>query len=264
MNLVHMFFSVGALVSPVVVGVLLNAFDSWRPVFWLTMAPTAVLLFLAWKAPFPRTGRSGASAASMPAPPVRRPAGGGAIRDILRNRSVLVGSVVLFLYVGAEIAVSDWIVLYLQKQLGLGILASSSGLTILWAGLLVGRYLNSLLARSRSGRQLVLAAGVLGVISGLCLLAARSVLPAFVCLFLLGLSMSGVFPIVMAELNSRDPSRSGRVTGVLAVAASLGAVVFVPIAGAAAEAVGLKFALGIPAVLMGIVGVLYLLVRDDD
>ena len=254
MNLVHMFFSVGALASPIIAGAILQATGSWRPVFWIAAAPTVLLLLAALRTRFPSNGHSG----KLPSAGAAK----SAMRAILRNRSVLLGAAVLFLYVGAEIAVSDWIVLYLQKKLAFGTLASTLGLSILWLGILAGRYLNSRLARQLSGKKLVLGAGALGLVSGLILLAVRTPVPAYLLLFVDGVAMSGIFPIVMAELNHRDPSLSGRVTGVLAVAASLGAVVFVPIVGAVAEWLGLTSALAIPAVLMGALGLLYLRVDE--
>ena len=123
---------------------------------------------------------------------------------------------------------------------------------------MVGRYLNSLLARSRSSRELVAGAGIGGFLFGLALLTARTPLTAYLLLGALGLCMSGIFPNVMAELNARDPSRTGSVTGFLTVAAAAGAAVTQPIVGAVAQWMGLTAALTLPGILMGLLGVIYL------
>ncbi len=247
MNLVHLFFGIGALLSPFMAGIILQYIGNWRFVFWFTALPTVILLFPVWKIPFsvPVVSREKAIFA------------GGVMRDILRNRSILIGALVLFLYVGAEVGVSSWIVLYLQQQLGFSTLISTSGLSILWIGITVGRYLNSLLARRLSSRELVLGAGIAGLISGLLLLAARTPLAAYICLGGFGLALSGVFPGVMAELNSRDLARSGRITAVLSVAASLGAAVIQPVFGGVVVWLGWQAAMAVPAILMALSGAVY-------
>ncbi|HEY66193.1 MAG TPA: MFS transporter [Caldilineae bacterium] len=253
MNLVHLFFGVGALASPFLAGLILKFTDNWRLVLWSAALPTLALALATWRLRFPshrehmeREGRS--SQITFPA--------------LLRNRAVLLGALALGLYVGAEVGLSNWIVLYLQRRLGLATLASTSGLSVLWIGIMAGRYLNSLLARSRSSRELVLWAGVGGLVSGLGLLTARSLWEAYVWLGIIGLFMSGVYPNIMADLNGRDPSRTGAVTGILTVGAAAGAMVSQPLLGVIAEWMGLSVAMAMPAVLMGLLTVAYLSAAD--
>ena len=61
----------------------------------------------------------------------------------------------------------------------------------------------------------------------------------------------------MAELNSRDLARSGRITAVLSVAASLGAAVIQPVFGGVVEWLGWRAAMAVPAVLMALSGAVY-------
>ncbi len=248
MNVVHLFFSVGAFVSPFLAGLILKMTGDWRPVFWWAILPTALLALLVLRIPFPaRVAQDDGGAASVTSS-----------WALLRERPILLGALALFLYVGAEVGVSSWIVLYLQRKLSFATLASTSGLSILWIGIMVGRYLNSRLARHRSSRELVVGAGVGGLVTGLALLTARTPMMAYVWLGAIGLFMSGVYPNVMAELNGRDPARAGVVTGFLAVGASAGAMVFQPLIGAVAKWIGLSAALALPAILMGVLAVAYL------
>ena len=88
-------------------------------------------------------------------------------------------------------------------------------ISALWLGLMIGRLLNSRLALRRSSRELVLWSGVIGVICGLALLTARTP-PVYLWLFGVGLSMAGMYPNIMADINSRYPIQMGLVTGFLA------------------------------------------------
>ncbi len=248
MNLVHLFFSIGAFICPFLAGLILKATGDWRPVFWLTALPTALLLLLALRVTFP----------PLPVDPGVQGKPTMPIAVLLRDRSILLGALALFLYVGAEIGASNWIVLYLQRQLGFATLVATSGLSILWIGIMAGRYLNSLLAKRRSSRELVLWAGAGGLVACLALLTARTPVMAYVWLGAIGLCMSGVYPNIMAELNGRDPARAGAVTGFLTVAAAAGAMIFQPLLGVAAQWLSLPAAIAIPGVLMGLLAVAYL------
>jgi fucose permease len=246
MNLIHMFFSVGAFISPLLAGLILQTIHDWRPVFWLTAVPTVVLFFLMGRSRFPATPRR---TETQSAPN---------ILTLLRERALLLGALAMFIYVGAELGASNWVVLYLQQGLGFPPLAAASGLSALWIGLMIGRYLNSLLAKRRSSRELVLGGGIGGLIVGLGLLTAATPLSVYAWLTALGLCMSGIYPNIMAALNGRNPARMGIVTGFLAEAAATGSMVAQPLLGLAAEGLGLRVAIGIPALLMGLMALAYL------
>lgn len=151
--------------------------------------------------------------------------------------------------VGAEVAVSSWVVYYLQKQLGLSAVASASGLSILWLFIMVGRYINSVLGNRYSSLALVTASSVGGAIGVIAFLFARSIVPAYILLGWIGLCLAGGFPNVMAELNNRDPEKTGAVTAVMAIGAAVGAGIFQWFVGYLAETVSLTAAFVTPAIL---------------
>lgn len=247
MNVVHMFFSIGAFISPILAGLILRDTGSWRPVYWVVAVPTALLFVLIWRSPFPPN--PAAAAAVKPA---------GRVVSVLRERAVLLGALALLLYVAAEFGVSNWIVLYAQKALAFPVLAATSALSALWFGLMIGRLLNSRLALRRSSRELVLWSGVTGVVCGLALLTAGTPAMAYLWLFGLGLSMAGMYPNIMADINSRYLIQMGLVTGFLAQAAALGTMLAQPVMGVIAERAGLPIAIAMPAVLLGVMTVVYL------
>ena len=178
--------------------------------------------------------------------------------SVLRERAVLLGALALLLYVASELGVSNWITLYAQEELGFPMVTAAATISALWLGLMIGRFLNSRLALRRSSRQLVLWSGVIGVISILALLTARTPIALYLWLLVVGLSMSGMYPNIMADVNSRYPIQMGLVTGFLAQAAALGTMLSQPVMGLVAERVGLTAASAIPALLLGLMTVAYL------
>ena len=239
MNLVHMYFSVGAFVGPFLIGLYLEATGSWRPIMFFALVPTAMLLLWTLPLRFPRRGGTGVSTAS----PFEH------LGSVLRMRYALLGSLTLLFYVGAEVGVSSWVVYYLQQELGLTPVASASGLSILWVFIMIGRFLNSVLGNRFASTTLVTVSGIAGAIGVGVFLTVRAVLPAYLVLAWIGLCLSGVFPNVMAELNNRDPEKTGTVTAVMAVGAALGAGLFQWFVGFLAETVSLTAAFVTPGVL---------------
>lgn len=242
MNIVHMFFSVGAFISPFLAGLLLDALGDWRPVWLLAMIPTALLFVAFLFTPIPRPKHAPKTNAPRPS-----------MLAVLRQRMILFGAIAMFLYVAAEFGASNWITLYLQKSLGFSTLASTSGLSMLWLGLLIGRFANSRLALVRASGELVLWSGLGGLAAGSLLLTARTPAAAYIWLLGLGLCMGGIYPNIMAELNGRNPARMGLITGFLAQAAALGSFVAQPTLGIVAQQLSLPIALSLTGVLMGLV-----------
>ena len=94
-----------------------------------------------------------------------------------------------------------------------------------------------------------------GLVTGLLLLTARTPFMAYVWLLGLGIFMGGIFPNIMAELNGRNPERTGLITGFLAQAAGLGSLIAQPILGYVGQTAGLTVSMGLVAGLMGAVSV---------
>jgi fucose permease len=220
----------------VIAGWILRSTGSWRPVYWFPIAVTGLLLLSVFLTPLPR-GRSRGK---------RSPIG-----DVI-SPVVLLGGLTLLLYVGAEVGVSSWIVLFMRRELGFAPLVATTGLTIMWLGIMLGRFLNSLLTARVGTKTLVLGACVAGLIFGEGLLLPSSPAGMYVLLALFGLAVSGVFPHVMGEINGLFPGRTGAVTAVLTVSASAGAMVVHPLLGLTAEALSLRAAIAIPGALMGL------------
>ena len=249
MNIVHMFFSVGAFISPLLAGVVLQLTGSWRPAWLITIVPTVVLLGAVFVMRFPAAQKAEAMAAA-PKP---------SMLAALRERAILMGAIAMMLYVAAEFGASNWITLYLDKQLGFATLVATSGLSVLWIGLFVGRYINSRLALVRASAELVWWSGLMGVATGLLLLTARTPFMAYLWLFGLGLAMSGIYPNIMAELNGRNPERTGLITGFLAQSAGIGSAIAQPTIGVVGERLGLTVGFSLVAILMGLVSLVTLL-----
>ncbi len=246
MNLVHFFFSVGAFITPFVIGVFLEGGGRWQSVYWAAavfpLTLTIVFLFVR----FPKPDHS------TPAKELH-----GSIWKAVGHPAVIFGALTLFLYVGAELGFSNWLVNYGETRLGFTKVRAAMGTSLLWIGIMVGRVINIFLARKLTSRILNSVSSVLGALAGIFFIFAFSLAAFYGSVFVIGLAMGGVFPNTMAEINRRFPGRAGAVTGIMTFGAGLGAMVIQWFMGFLAENAGLDISMLVPPILMALAGVSY-------
>jgi fucose permease len=232
LNLLHLFFSLGALGSPFVVGRLVESGVAWQAVVLgtaLAAVPLAVL-FAVIEMPSGRHSTEGGRAAS---------AGAGRLAS---DPLLLVLALAIACYVASEVGVSNWLVRFLASA-PLGI--ATSALTLFWAGLTLGRLISARLvdrfdhATFATVSAVVLAAALVGAV-------IVPSLPLSVALFAVAGFVSGpIYPLIVAIGGERFPSRSAAVGGFLAGTAVIGGVFYPPVMGF------LSVTVGLPAAMIG-------------
>jgi MFS transporter, FHS family, L-fucose permease len=167
--------------------------------------------------------------------------------DLLRQVRFGFGALCIFLYVGAEVSIGSLIVSYLMQSavLGLGQEEAGKHVPYYWGGAMVGRFIGAYLLRVLSpGKVLACAAGAVlilltvsatsvGALSGWSLLA-------------IGLFNSIMFPTIFSLASEGLGPRAAEGSGIICVAIVGGAIVPL-ITGRAADWVGLKEAMIVPA-----------------
>jgi MFS transporter, FHS family, L-fucose permease len=181
--------------------------------------------------------------------------------DILRSFDLLgrlrfaFGTLCIFLYVGAEVAIGSLIVNYLMQASTLALPAEDAGkhVPFYWGGALVGRFIGSFVLRLISpGKVLAFNAGVVML---LLLVSAQSVgaLSGW-SLLAIGLFNSIMFPTIFSLASEGLGERAADGSGLLCMAIVGGAIVPL-ITGRAADLVGLKASLVVPSICyLGILG----------
>ncbi|HYL03524.1 MAG TPA: sugar MFS transporter [Steroidobacteraceae bacterium] len=168
--------------------------------------------------------------------------------NLLKQTRFSYGTLCIFLYVGAEVAIGSLMVNYLMQSsvLGLGQEAAGKHVPFYWGGAMVGRFIGAYLLRVFSPGK-VLAAAAATVI-GLLLISANTTGAASGwSLLAIGLFNSIMFPTIFSLACEGLGPRAAEGSGIICVAIVGGAVV--PwITGHAADLVDLKAALIVPAV----------------
>lgn len=173
--------------------------------------------------------------------------------ELLKQPRFAFGAACIFLYVGAEVAVGSVIVNYLMESnvLGLGAEAAGKHVPLYWGGAMVGRFIGAALLRMFSpGKVLACAAGMTIL---LLLVSANSTgLVSGWSLLAVGLFNSIMFPTIFSLASEGLGERAAEGSGLICVAIVGGAIVPL-ITGHAADLVGLKMALAVPAICYAII-----------
>jgi fucose permease len=231
LNTLHLFYGIGALSSPLVVGRLVEAGVPWQALVLGTAVVTVPIAML-WAVIRLPHGRYNAVTVEG----VRSP-GRLALRWPLIALEIAIAC-----YVASEVGVSSWLIRFLEEA---PLALATTSLSLYWAGLAVGRLVS---ARFSDRFDHLRLATLSVLVAGLATIAAVLVpsLEASIALFaIVGFASGPVFPLIIAIGGERHPNRSAAVSGFLTSAAVVGGVIYPPVMGFVSVSVGL------PAAMMG-------------
>ena len=212
-NLVNMFFGLGAVVGPLVVSVLLERTGGSLPALWMGAALLVIAAVVA-AVTLPRR-----LAVTAPA----RPSGAAAAQPPWRDPMLLACGIFLALYVGSEMAAGTWSAVYLQQSAGMNAARSAAATSLFWAALTLGR-IGAVVAGMRISDERLLTVAVWVTCAGGALLwAGHGSAAASVAAFaVLGFGYGPIYPTGVAVLTSRFPYAAGTATSLMGVLAATG------------------------------------------
>jgi fucose permease len=229
LNTLHLFFSVGAFSSPLIVGRLVEAGIAWQAIVLGTAAvavPVAVLL------------------ATIPMPDGRQsaaPADGARAPGRLAFRwPLIVLEIAIACYVASEIGVSSWLVRFLEDA---PIATATTGLSLFWAGLALGRLVSARISDRFDHLAFATASAAVAGIATIAAVVIPSLEGSILLFAVAGFASGPVFPLIVAIGGERHPGRSAAVSGFLTGAAVVGSVIYPPIMGFLSVHVGLVVAM---------------------
>lgn len=232
-NLSQAAFGVGAVISPLAIGWLLKLGVSFRIGYFGTALVCAISAAIAF------------SALSMRCETTRVESHiNTRWKELIGDSLVLMLAFGIMLYVGAEIGQSQWLAVYFQQGLNAKRELAAWSLSFMWLGILTGRVAGALASKIVSEIALIRLCLILSALSqSALLLLTDSPIFGLVLVFLFGFFLGPVFPTIVSCASGAYPSRSGTVTSIVVAAVALGAAIFPPAIGWAADFVGLKTAL---------------------
>ena len=200
LNLLALFHGFGSLFAPFYAGQLLAAGLSWRLVYQLGLILVVLLplYLLVWKYP-------GSAAAGAPGTDWHN------LRQSVLTPKMLGFYVLVAVYVAAEIGLASWLVEFLQQVKGQSVAISSAFLSLFFGGVMVGRFVGSLLVERVGYLKSML---IVSIAACACLtLGILGPPAAIVFLPLTGLFFSIIFPTATAAVSDLQRENVGTALG---------------------------------------------------
>lgn len=212
LNTLHGVYGAGAAVSPLVIGYLIEHGLQWRwalggtALIWLVYAGVAYQLFRSKE-----VSHQGVRGLQLDL-------------GMLRHGPFLALFVIAFAYNGVAVSLLGWIAVIMQQSGGFSLFFSVSMISVFYVALTIGRFMCAAYAEQIGYAKtlLVLAVGIT-LTYPLVVFGIHSLL-VVAGVFLTGLSLSGLFPTVLAYGIRRYPEQAGTVSGTLSVALTLGSM----------------------------------------
>lgn len=226
LNRVHLFFSLGALATPLVVGQLVGAGVAWQAVILGTtvVAIPVAILFGLTRLPSGRHIR----------------AEDGSAAPISYALPLILLGVAIGCYVASELGVSSWLVRYLSAA---PLSTATVALSLFWAGNLAGRLVSARFADRFDHLRLAIASSLVAATTLVMALVAPSLELSVALFAVVGFAAGPIYPLIMAIGGDRFPDRSAAVSGFLAGTAVIGSIVYPPIMGLMSVTIGLTAAM---------------------
>jgi len=211
LNTLHAVYGVGAAISPLAIGYLLERGIPWR---WALAGAGLIWLlygFVAWLSYYTEATAEQA----------------GSTRKLdlamLRRGPFLALFVIAFVYNGVAWSLLGWVALFMQQTAGFSTFFSVSMISIFYVALTIGRFLCAAYAE-KLGYATIFLVLALGITLTYPLVVLGTPLLVVIGVFLTGLSLSGLFPTALAYGSRLYPEQTGTVTGTLSVAMTLGSM----------------------------------------
>lgn len=237
LNICHAFYGLGSLAGPVYTSVLLKIGIVWNKTFlWFGVFCTVVTLLLL---AICRREKS----------EVKQGDARGSILSLLKNPGLLLVAFSCLLYMGQQSAVNLWIASYVETEMNSKNVASVA-LTLYWAGVMMGRLLQSALSkRLDSGKWLCVCCTISAVMFTAAILIGDPVLLSVV--LCVGAVLTGAaFPSMMAMGCACCPEQAGAATSVVCLGSGIGGMIFPPLVGYLAEQLSFRAAIFVVPVVL--------------
>jgi len=199
--------------GPLIATFVATRFGEWRLVFAI-YGITSVLAAI-WLSSTP----------IVESKPDRKPATFASCFGLLKNRFVAFMALSIFLIVGAEVAMNTNITNVLIAKYGITLEKAAIGISVFYAGETIARLLGAIILNWIKPRIFLFLISLTALVGVLGVLLSPNVTLAYTAIFVTGLGVGNMFPIIFSLALEKMPDRSNEISGLLIMAVSGGAVV---------------------------------------
>ncbi len=225
-NLLHMFFALGAFAAPFLVSFILKLGFSWHYAVTAVTAMSVLLVFLFIRMPIETPVREKTRDGLSPG-------------SFLRNPRFYLFMVILFLYVGTENSINGWMVTYLTDARTLTGISPQDVLSLFWVAIILGRFLVSYVSGRFTRESVILVSSIGGALFFILFLMTSNQILILLSVAIMGLAYSGIYPTTIANASPLIKG-SGAATGIMLSLGGFGGAAIPYINGLVAEGRGIQ------------------------
>ena len=249
LNLLGIFFGVGALSIPLMAATIAGRFTI--PQLFLFCAVLAGMCAV-WYA-----------AISFPPPKSKQAFSWRELPRVAKYQGILLLAFILFCESGNEACIAGWTSTYLGVA-GYTPRMATLVLATYWAALMLSRMMAARILRDVGKLRLVIWCGFVALAGCIVLLTAKSLVFFFAGTALIGLSYGPIFPTTLAVAGDRHSERAGTVFGLLFSIALVGGMIFPWAVGQVSQQIGVRSGMVVPGLgAIGIVALSIAVVFDE-
>jgi fucose permease len=151
----------------------------------------------------------------------------GSSFKLLNDNFVLLMVLSIFLVVGIDVGFNAHSGQFLISQFGFDIKEAKLGRSVYFLGRTLGTFSGAIMLTKISSHKFFMWTSILGLVCLIAILFFKSHLIAWVLVFLIGLAVANIFPLVFSITIEKHPTRGNEISGLMMMAISGGA--FIPL-----------------------------------
>jgi fucose permease len=144
---------------------------------------------------------------------------------LLGNGFVLLMVLSIFIVVGVDVGFNSNSGQFLTKHFGIDPTTAESGRSVYFFGRMLGTFAGAILLTKISSRKFFMWTSVLGILFLILILLIKSHVVAWGLVFLIGLAVANIWPLVFSIAVEKYPTRSNEISGLMMTAIFGGAVI---------------------------------------
>jgi MFS transporter, FHS family, L-fucose permease len=144
---------------------------------------------------------------------------------LLGNGFVLMMVLSIFLVVGIDVGFNSNSGQLLINKFGIGQNAAESGRSVYFFGRMLGTFAGAIILTKFASRKLFMWTSLLGILCFILIILVNSPALAWVLVFMIGLAVANIWPLVFSIAVGKYPDRNNEISGLMMMAISGGAVI---------------------------------------
>jgi FHS family L-fucose permease-like MFS transporter len=144
---------------------------------------------------------------------------------LLGNSFILLMVLSIFLVVGVDVGFNSNSGQFLIKHFGIEQTAAESGRSIYFFGRMLGTFAGAIILTKFSSAKFFMWSSLLGILCLTLIILVKSPALAWVLVFLIGLAVANIWPLVFSITIGKYPERSNEISGLMMMAICGGAVI---------------------------------------